>query len=169
VTISESSPETRSKINHAGWQPREFRDALGNYASGITIIAGLHSGEPVGFTCSSFTSVSIDPPLISFSVMSDSTTYPCIRDTGTFSVSVLGESQDDLASQFARKGTDKWADIAWTPTPNGNPVISESLAWLDCDIFAEHEAGDHYIVLGRVKTLSATAASVSPSPGRQFR
>lgn len=134
--------------------PRAFRDTLGHYASGITIIGGLAGDEPVGFTCQSFYSVSTEPPLVSFSVMLNSTTYPRIRETGKFSVNVLADTQHEISNQFARKGTDKWAGIDWNPTRNHNPVIANTLMWLDCDIFAEYEAGDHYIVIGRVKEMS---------------
>jgi 3-hydroxy-9,10-secoandrosta-1,3,5(10)-triene-9,17-dione monooxygenase reductase component len=134
--------------------PRAFRDTLGHFASGITIISGVDDEGPIGFTCQSFYSVSMDPPLISFSVMTNSTTYPRIRETGKFAVNVLSHHQHDVSSQFARKGTDKWAGVSWEPTAEGNPVINDTLMWLDCDIWAEHEAGDHLIVIGRVKETS---------------
>jgi flavin reductase (DIM6/NTAB) family NADH-FMN oxidoreductase RutF len=138
----------------AAIDPRVFRDTLGHYASGITIIGGMEGTDPVGFTCQSFYSVSTEPPLVSFSVMTTSTTYPRIRDTGRFSVNVLAHDQHTVSNQFARKGTDKWAGIDWRPTVSGNPVIAGTLMWLDCDIWAEHEAGDHYIVIGRVNEMS---------------
>ncbi|MET4901156.1 flavin reductase family protein [Paenarthrobacter sp. CC6] len=134
--------------------PRAFRDTLGHYASGITIISGSDETGPIGFTCQSFYSVSTEPPLISFSVMKTSTTYPRIRETGKFAVNVLSQHQDKVSNQFARKGSDKWAGIAWTPTQAGNPVIQDTLMWLDCDIWAEHDAGDHLIVLGKVNEMS---------------
>jgi 3-hydroxy-9,10-secoandrosta-1,3,5(10)-triene-9,17-dione monooxygenase reductase component len=134
--------------------PRAFRDTVGHYASGITIVSGCVDGEPVGFTCQSFYSVSMEPPLVSFSVMLTSTTYPRIRETGKFAVNVLAHDQHDVSNQFARKGSDKWAGIRWQPTEFGNPVIESSLMWLDCDIYAEHEAGDHYIVIGKVNAMS---------------
>ena len=144
---------------------RAFRNTLGHYASGITIIGGLEaveatddrpaSAEPVGFTCQSFYSVSTEPPLVSFSVMLNSSTYPRIRATGTFSVNVLSHEQHEISNQFARKGTDKWAGIDWLPTRGGNPVIVDTLMWLDCDIYAEYEAGDHYIVIGKVNEMSS--------------
>ena len=150
--------ETSIQEVGATFDPRVFRDTLGHYASGITIIGGLEEGEngiePVGFTCQSFYSVSTEPPLVSFSVMTNSTTYPRIRETGKFSVNVLAHDQHTVSNQFARKGTDKWAGIEWTPTANGNPVIADTLMWLDCDIWAEHEAGDHLIVIGRVNEMS---------------
>ena len=134
--------------------PRTFRDTLGHYASGITIVSGHDDEGPIGFTCQSFYSVSMDPPLVSFSVMTSSTTYPRIRETGRFAVNVLSHHQDAVSSQFARKGTDKWSGISWQPTIAGNPVIDDTLMWVDCDIWAEHEAGDHVIVIGRVNEVS---------------
>jgi flavin reductase (DIM6/NTAB) family NADH-FMN oxidoreductase RutF len=133
---------------------RAFRDALGHFASGVTIISGIDDDGPIGFTCQSFYSVSMEPPLISFSVMTNSTTYPRIRERGKFAVNVLSHHQHDVSSQFARKGTDKWAGIAWSPTGAGNPVIHDTAMWLDCEIWAEHEAGDHYIVIGQVNEMS---------------
>lgn len=136
--------------------PRAFRDALGLYASGITVITGRDEQGPVGFTCQSFYSVSTDPPLISFSVMKTSTTYPRIRQTGRFAVNVLAHHQQGVSDQFARKGTDKWAGIRWSPTLAGTPVLEDTLMWLDCQIWAEHDAGDHLIVLGRVTEMRPT-------------
>lgn len=134
--------------------PRAFRDTLGHYASGITIISSMDEAGPIGFTCQSFYSVSTEPPLISFSVMKTSTTYPRIRETGKFVVNVLSHSQHAVSNQFARKGTDKWAGVPWKATEAGTPIIEETLMWLECDIWAEHDAGDHLIVLGKVKEMS---------------
>nr|ABR66998.1 putative flavin-dependent reductase [Arthrobacter sp. AK-1] len=86
--------------------------------------------------------------------MTNSTTYPRLRGTGKFAVNVLAHNQDAVSNQFARKGTDKWAGIDWSQTEASNPVIADTLMWLDCDIWAEHEAGDHYIVIGRVNEMS---------------
>ncbi|MCS5498268.1 flavin reductase family protein [Cnuibacter physcomitrellae] len=133
---------------------RVFRDTLGHYASGVTIITGADAEGPIGFTCQSFYSVSMEPPLVSFSVMTTSTTYPRIRETGKFAVNVLAHHQDAISTQFAKRGTDKWAGVEWLPTVAGNPVIAESLMWLDCEIWAEHEAGDHLVVIGSVKEMS---------------
>lgn len=145
---------SQSVSTPAAFDPRQFRDTLGHYASGVTIVSGYAGGEPVGFTCQSFSSVSLDPPLVSFSVMKESTTYPRIAASGTFAVNVLAHDQDGISSQFARRGTDKWAGIRWSPTSSGNPIIAETLMWVDCEMWAEYEAGDHLIVLGRVLALS---------------
>lgn len=133
---------------------RVFRDTLGQYASGITIIGGLADGVPTGFTCQSFYSVSLDPPLVSFSVGVDSTTYPTIRDIGKFAVNVLAHDQHPIADQFAKRGADKWAGVEWTETGGGSPIIAGTLMWLDCDLHAEYPAGDHLIVIGHVKEMS---------------
>lgn len=133
---------------------RALRDNLGSYASGIAVIASHDGKEPFGFTCQSFHSVSLNPPLISFGVMKTSSSYPRIQETRTFSVNVLAKTQQGISAQLARRGGDKWAGIAWDMTPGSNPAIAGTLMWLDCDLFAEHEAGDHYIVIGRVSGMS---------------
>ena len=134
--------------------PLRFRDTLGHYASGITVITGVDDDGPIGFTCQSFYSVSVDPPLVSFSVMTNSTTYPRIREAGRFVVNVLGADQDGVSSQFARKGTDKWAGVDSSVTASGLPIIVDTVMWLECELWAEHEAGDHFIVVGRVVDMS---------------
>lgn len=134
-------------------EPLRFRQALGHFASGITVITSRGDAEPVGFTCQSFYSVSVNPPLISFSVMAGSASYPHIRKAGRFAVNILSADQAPISNQFARQGTDKWQGIQWQESPLGNPIISGSLHWLDCEIHAEHQAGDHLIVIGEVKAL----------------
>jgi len=133
----------------------EFRQVLSHYASGITVIAGIADDAPVGFTCQSFYSVSTTPPLVSFSVMKTSTSWPQIRDTGRFSVNVLSGHQHDVSNTFARSGTDKWAGIEWHRSPQENPIIEGTVMWLDCEVVAEHEAGDHTIVIGHVRAMSS--------------
>lgn len=140
-----------------------FRDTVGHYASGITIVTGHDARGPIGFTCQSFYSVSVDPPLVSFSVMKSSTTYPRIRDTGTFVVNILTAGQETVSDQFARRGTDKWAGITWHPTREGNPLLEDTLAWLECTIHAEYDAGDHIIVIGRVIELGESQTQ-HPNP-----
>ena len=141
-------------------EPSRFREALGHYASGITVITTQIDGELAGFTCQSFHSVSMSPPLVSFNVMAGSASYPKIRQAGRFAVNILSAGQAGISSQFARRGADKWHDIAWHASPLGNPIIENSLHWLDCTIHAEHAAGDHLIVIGEVRALSAPQAEV---------
>src|SRR5690606_26389468 len=87
------------------------------------------------------------------SVMSGSGSYPKIRQSGRFVVNILSDTQVDISNQFARRGTDKWHGIEWQESPLGGPVITGSMHWLDCEIYAEHAAGDHLIVIGEVKAL----------------
>ena len=149
-------PETKAI---ARIDPRVFRETLGHYPSGITVIAGHDGDRPIGFTCQSFYSVSMEPPLVSFSVMRTSTSYPPIRATGRFAVNVLAGDQTAISNQFARSGTDKWNAVEWRPSRSGNPILRGSLMWLDCAVHAEYEAGDHYIVVGRVLDTSDHAAA----------
>jgi 3-hydroxy-9,10-secoandrosta-1,3,5(10)-triene-9,17-dione monooxygenase reductase component len=142
-------------------EPLSFREALGHYASGITVITSHVNGEPVGFTCQSFYSVSMDPPLVSFSVMSSSASYPKIRQAGRFAVNILSDEQANISNQFARRGADKWNGVEWRESPLGSPVIAGSLHWLDCEIYAEHTAGDHLIVIGEVKGLNLQDATAT--------
>ena len=142
-------------------EPLSFREALGHYASGITVITSHHDDEPIGFTCQSFYSVSMSPPLVSFSVMSSSASYPKIRQAGRFAVNILSGEQVRISNQFARRGTDKWHGVEWQTSPLGNPIIAGSLHWLDCEIHAEHAAGDHLIVIGEVKALNLQEAAAT--------
>lgn len=143
--------------------PLHFREALGHYASGITVISSHIDEEAIGFTCQSFYSVSMSPPLVSFSVMTNSYSYPKIRRAGRFAVNILSEKQADISQQFAKRGENKWRGIEWRKSPLGNPLISDCLHWLDCEIHAEHAAGDHLIVIGEVKALKIKdAASTQP-------
>ena len=142
-------------------EPLRFREALGHYASGITVITSLIDDEPVGFTCQSFYSVSMEPPLVSFSVMSTSNSYPGIRRAGRFAVNILSGEQIGISNQFARRGSDKWHGVEWQGSPLGNPLIAGSLHWLDCEIHAEHAAGDHLIVIGEVKALNLQQATAT--------
>lgn len=137
---------------------------MGRYASGITVIGGIVADEPAGFTCQSFYSVSSAPALVSFCVMNTSTSWPRIRPVGRFSVNVLAEGQEQVSNDFALSGGPKWAAVDWSLSPAGNPLVAGSLMWLDCDVFAEHEAGDHHIVIGKVKTMSPADWHESGTP-----
>jgi len=140
-------------------EPLRLREALGHYASGITVITSHLDDQPIGFTCQSFHSVSISPPLVSFSVMRTSASYPGIRQAGRFAVNILSGEQVGISNQFARRGADKWHGVHWQPSPLGNPVIAGSLHWLDCAIHAEYPVGDHLIVIGEVKALDLQQAN----------
>lgn len=133
---------------------REFRDVLGRFASGVTVVTATTPDGPVGMTCQSFASVSLEPPLVMFLPAKTSRAWPVIRTAGHFTVNLLAADQEALSNQFAAKGVDKFDGVAWSAAPStGAPRLDGSLAWIDCTIDAVHEAGDHYVVLGRVQEL----------------
>ncbi|MGW3473641.1 flavin reductase family protein [Saccharopolyspora sp. NPDC000995] len=132
-----------------------FRSTLGHFSSGVTIITGLVNGSPVGFTCQSFSALSIDPPLIVVLPGSSSTSWPQIQATGRFCVNVLSDSQKALSTAFAKSGEDKFAGVDWFPSPLANPILPGSCAWIDCSISEVHPGGDHLIVVGAVYDLGA--------------
>lgn len=132
-----------------------FRQVLGHFCTGVTVISAVEGSVPVGFTAQSFTSVSLDPPLIAVCPARTSTSWPRIRSVGVFCASVLAENQEAVARLFATRGADKFRGLGWTPsTVTGSPMLQDSLAWVDCRIEAEHDGGDHLVVLARVVGLS---------------
>ncbi|WP_435857365.1 flavin reductase family protein [Streptomyces tendae] len=138
----------------------QFRAVLGHFGSGVTVISAVDAatGRPVGFTCQSFTSLSLDPPLVAFTVARTSVTWPRIRSAGAFCVNVLAAGQESLCRSFARSGTDKFAGVDWRPAAGtGSPLLAGVLAWIDCRIEAVHPGGDHSIVIGRVQALAGPA------------
>jgi 3-hydroxy-9,10-secoandrosta-1,3,5(10)-triene-9,17-dione monooxygenase reductase component len=133
---------------------RQFRDVLGRFASGVTVVTSMSGGAPVGLTCQSFSSVSLNPPLVLFIPAKTSRAWPAIQRSGRFCVNFLAADQAELSNQMASKGADKFAGVAWEPAPGtGSPVIRDTLAYVDCQIHQVHEAGDHHIVVGRVLHL----------------
>ena len=132
-----------------------FRSVLGRFATGVVTITAIDqdSDLPTGLAANSFTSVSLDPPLVAFCVAHTSTTWPRLRGADRLCVNILSEPQLDVCKQLAVKGGDKFADIEWTESPGGGPVLTEALAWLECSIEDEHVAGDHVIVVARVHHL----------------
>jgi 3-hydroxy-9,10-secoandrosta-1,3,5(10)-triene-9,17-dione monooxygenase reductase component len=135
--------------------PRLMREVLGHFASGVTVVTADTEDGPIGFTCQSFSSLSLDPPLIAFAPARTSQTWPRLRDMGRFCVNVLAEGQDAVSQNFARSGGDKFAGVAWTPSPHGSPVLDDVVAWIDGELWAEYDGGDHTIVVARVLDLGA--------------
>lgn len=137
--------------------PRLMRDVLGHFASGVTVITAVTDEGPIGFTCQSFHSLSLDPPLIAFAPARTSRTWARLRELGRFCVNVLAEGQDDVSQNFARSGEDKFAGVPWTPSPHGAPVLDDVVAWIDGELWAEYDGGDHTIAVARVLDLGASA------------
>lgn len=130
----------------------EFRDALGRFATGITVVTSMAGDAPVGVAANSFTSVSLDPALVLFCVARDSSTWPHIARHRRFAINVLGEHQESLCRRFAGSG-DRFAGNGWYPSRCGSPVLAGVIAYLDCEIWAEYDGGDHVIVVGAVVDL----------------
>lgn len=135
---------------------RHFRDVLGHFASGITVVTTMSGEEPIGMTLQSFCSVSMEPPLVLFSPAKTSRAWPLMQRSGRVAVNVLAAGQEQVSNQMASRGADKFDGVDWRPAAvTGSPVIEGVLAHLDCTIHAVHEAGDHYVVLARVEHLEA--------------
>ena len=138
--------------------PTRLRSVLGHFATGVVAIAGIDpdTGEPTGLAANSFTSVSLDPPLVAFCAAATSTSWPRVRAAGCYAISILSEAQEAVCRRLAARGADKFAGIDWTPSPAGAPVVADSLAWIEAELDTEHPAGDHTIVVSRVRHLHST-------------
>ncbi len=129
----------------------EFRDALGCFATGVCVITANPEGyQPFGMTVNSFASVSLDPPLILWSLQNDSEMFDAWQKSRQFAVNILRKDQRDLASQYARKGDHALAAEHFTRGATGIPVLPESLVSLECELSTTHPGGDHVILVGRV-------------------
>jgi 3-hydroxy-9,10-secoandrosta-1,3,5(10)-triene-9,17-dione monooxygenase reductase component len=145
-----------SATGAATFDGAHFRTVLSHFCSGVTIITGREGPEPVGLTCQSFTSLSLDPPLVAFCPGKSSSSWPRIQPSGAFCVNVLAEDQEEVCRVFATKGGDKFRGVGWRAGETGSPIIHDSLAWIDCRIDTVHDGGDHLIVVGRVVELGAS-------------
>ncbi|MEU6602803.1 flavin reductase family protein [Streptomyces flaveolus] len=134
------------------------REVLGHFATGVAVITAGGPARPLGFTCQSFVSLSLDPLLISFSPARTSRTWPVIRTAGTFGVNVLAAGQADVSAAFARSGNDRFHGIGWSPGPGGAPRLDGVCAFISCELWNEYDAGDHTLVVGRVLALGADPA-----------
>ena len=145
--------------------PAHFRRVLGHYPTGVSIVTALdEAGTPLGMVVGSFTSVSMDPPLIAYFAMINSRTYAQIRPSGRFCVNVLAADQEPFCRTFGSRGADKFTGVSWHPAPTGSPILDDAVAWIDCETEVVHSAGDHDIVVGRVIDLNVAA----PRPSLLF-
>ncbi len=137
--------------NEAELDARDLRRAFGHFATGVTIVTTLDaSGSPCGFTANSFTSVSIDPPLLLVNIARSAFGRDAFTESRGFAVNILAANQRDLSHRFARAGIDKFANQDWHAAVTGSPIIDEVVAWFDCEHFEQVDAGDHIILIGRV-------------------
>ena len=144
---------------------QEFRRVLGHYPTGVTVVTAACPGGPEGITIGSFTSVSLDPPLVSFCPGHDSDSWIRMRDVGSFCVNVLGDDQADVSTTFASKVDDRFDGLRTRVEATGSPVINGCLAWIDCRLHAVHTAGDHDIVVGEVVALGTADGADDSTSG----
>lgn len=138
--------------------PRDFRNALGTYATGVTIItAAAPDGKPYGLTCNSFASVSLNPPLVLWSLVVYSSSLTIFQNASHFTVNVLGASQQALANKFAKSSDEKFTGVDWTPGLGNAPVLAESVANFQCRSVNRYYGGDHVIFLGAVEAYTYNA------------
>jgi 3-hydroxy-9,10-secoandrosta-1,3,5(10)-triene-9,17-dione monooxygenase reductase component len=135
--------------------PREFRDVMGAYPTGVCVITAVNAdGRRHGMAVGTFSSISLDPPMVGFLPDRKSTTWPIIATTGRFCVNVLGAHQLDLCHRFSARGDDKFAGLSHGHSPSGQPLLDDCLAWVDCTIASVTEVGDHLFVLGHVDAMA---------------
>ncbi|HSL59632.1 MAG TPA: flavin reductase family protein [Acidimicrobiales bacterium] len=133
--------------------PLDFRRVLGHFPTGVTVVTAAPDGEPQGMTVGSFFSISLDPPLVGLCADKRSTSWPRIDPAGVFAVNVLADDQAHLSSHFASKADDKFEGIEWRPGVTGSPILAGVVGHIDCRTEQSIDAGDHWIVVGRVVEL----------------
>lgn len=145
----------------APFDARTLRDAFGCFATGVTIVTGRGTdGQRTGLTANSFTSVSLDPPLLLFCPGNNASALPALRESGRFAINVLDLDGQPVADRFARKGIDRFAEADWDEW-DGLPVLRHAKAAFACELYAEHDGGDHRIIVGRVTRLDLDPARES--------
>jgi 3-hydroxy-9,10-secoandrosta-1,3,5(10)-triene-9,17-dione monooxygenase reductase component len=134
-----------------------LRSVLGHFCTGVAVITAHNADRPLGFTCQSVVSVSLDPPYVSFCPAKTSTSWPELRESRTLCINILADYQADICATFAKRGGDKFADVDWSHAGNGAPAIDGALARIEATLEFEHDAGDHTIALARITNVVAAA------------
>lgn len=158
MSVSPDERPTRGLLD-----PATFKAVMARFASGVAVITTKWNEAPVGFTVTSFTSVSLEPPLVSFCIAETASNWPAIRVASGFVIHILGERQQALSALFSRKGADRFGpSTRWRPNADGLPVLADVLAHLECDIVSIAPAGDHHVVLGQSVGGEHHANEVNP-------
>lgn len=134
--------------------PIAYRRSLGQFATGVTIVTARTRGDRVGMTANSFSSVSLDPPLVLWSIKQTSTSFDAFEEASHFAINVLSVDQRHLSGHFGRSDPDKFANVSWSEGIDGAPLLHGTTAIFECQKMAEFEGGDHLIMLGRVLRFS---------------
>lgn len=134
--------------------PRQLRDAFGTFMTGVTVVTSHnHTGQPIGFTANSFTSVSLDPPLLLVSLAKSSGNYAAMTSAAGFAVNILSEAQEAVSNTFARPVEDRFAAVEWSSGPHGAPILAGVAAWFDCSMHQVVDAGDHALLIGQIEAF----------------
>src|SRR6202048_3712263 len=150
-----TDPANELASDNSPIDPRDFRNALGTFATGVTIITAVTAdGKPYGLTCNSFASVSLNPPLVLWSLLIYSQTMSIFQNASHFAVNVLGASQQALATRFATPSEDKFAGVEWKPGLGNAPILADSVANFQCRAVDRYYGGDHVIFLGAVEAYA---------------
>ena len=144
------------ELSPADADPKALRDAFACFPSGVVAVCAMIDGSPVGMEASSFTSVSLAPPLVSFCAQTASATWPRLRARPRLGISVLAEAHDSACVSLSRKTGDRFADVDWEATESGAVIVHGATAWLECDVHSEVPAGDHSIVLLQIRGMETT-------------
>ncbi|MSO98779.1 MAG: flavin reductase [Rhodospirillaceae bacterium] len=162
--MTDSAPTPAMASEFSGVDPaadevarREFRKTLGQFATGVTVMTGLGpSGERVGLTVNSFNSLSLDPPLILWSIAKTTAAFKCFQMSDAFAVNMLSAGQESWARQMAQSATDKFQGVKIRGGRGGVPLIEDCVAYFECDVWARYPGGDHDIIVGLVRRTMNT-------------
>jgi 3-hydroxy-9,10-secoandrosta-1,3,5(10)-triene-9,17-dione monooxygenase reductase component len=131
-----------------------FRKVLGRFPTGVAVVTTMTPSGPAGMAVNSFTSVSLEPPMVLFCPSRSSTTWPVLQREGALAVNILSAGQANVSRQFASTRRDRFRGTGWSPGANGAPLLDDAVAWIECSIVAEHPAGDHLVVLASVDMMA---------------
>jgi flavin reductase (DIM6/NTAB) family NADH-FMN oxidoreductase RutF len=144
--------------NMTTFDQKEFRKTLGTFATGITVVTAMHENSvPVGITVNSFTSVSLDPPLILWCLDNEAESYKVFANCKNFAIHILHQEQEAISQTFATKGSDKFSGLEWETGELGSPILKDCASYFQCETETSYEGGDHIILLGRVKAVQTNA------------
>ena len=127
-----------------------LRQCFGNFITGITVVTTRHQDSPIGFTANSFTSVSLDPPLLLICIDNSSDNIDSFKQSKTFGINILADDQADMSNRFSSVMDNRFEGISWHVSEHGNPELEGISAFFDCSLEATHQAGDHTILIGRI-------------------
>ena len=141
---------------------RAFRNAMGNFCTGVVIVTGRLGEQPHGFAAQSFVSLSLEPPLVAVCPGRNSSSWPKIRESGHYCINILGADQKSVCDTMAQSGGDKFSSLQWQPGETGAPILAGVLGYVECEITDEHDAGDHTIAVGAVQAFEIREVNTGP-------